>query len=131
MSVRRILSLWGPVAAFAAALFLLSGQSRIPGSDLVWDKLLHAIGYGAFALLALRAFHGGFGPLVPKATALAFAFTVGYGITDEIHQSFVPGRSPSALDVVADAVGFALAAAALFLWYQALRGPGVNQGSTS
>jgi len=127
LSVRRIVSLWGPVVAFAAALFFLSGQNRIPGSEYVWDKLLHAIGYGAFALLILRAAHGGFGPLVPKATAIAFALTVGYGITDEIHQSFVPGRDSSALDVVADAVGFALAAAALFVRYHALRG--VNQGS--
>ncbi len=127
MSVRRIVSLWGPVVLFAATLFLLSAQRQIPLAEHVWDKALHAVGYGAFALLVIRACHGGFGPLVPKATALAFALTVGYGITDEFHQSFVPGRDSSALDVVADAVGFALAAAVLLVRYHAFRG--VNQGS--
>jgi VanZ family protein len=129
LSLRRALLLWGPVAAFAAFLFFLSGQRQIPAADLVWDKLLHAIGYGAFALLAIRAFHGGFGPMTAGATTLAFLFTVGYGITDEIHQSFVPGRNPSALDVVADAVGFALAAGVLFLRYHAFRGPDVDPAS--
>jgi VanZ family protein len=28
-----------------------------------------------------------------------------YGVTDEWHQSFVPGRTPAADDLVADAVG--------------------------
>ena len=126
MSARRILSLWGPVVAFAGLLFILSGQREIPLADHVWDKFLHAIGYGVFALLVIRAFHGGLGPLAPRATLLAFAFTVGYGITDEIHQSFVPGRSPSGLDVAADAVGFALAAGLLFFRYHAL-----NQGSAT
>lgn len=131
MSVRRILVLWGPVAAFAAFLYFLSAQRRIPGADLVWDKLLHVIGYALFSTLVIRAFHGGLGPLTVKATALALVFTVGYGMTDEIHQSFVPGRSPSALDVVADGVGFLVAAALFFLRYHAFRGEGVRQGPAS
>jgi VanZ family protein len=115
--------------AFAAFLFFLSGQRELPVPDRVWDKALHAIGYGAFAILVIRAFHGGFGPLTRRGVALAFLFTIGYGITDEIHQSFVPGRSPSAHDVLADAVGFALAAGLLFLRYHAFRGPDVSRGS--
>ena len=33
-----------------------------------------------------------------------------YGISDEMHQSFTPGRSPDAFDVIADAVGATLGA---------------------
>jgi len=40
-------------------------------------------------------------------------FSVLYGVSDEIHQIYVPGRTPDSLDVVADAVGAALGVAAL------------------
>lgn len=43
--------------------------------------------------------------------AIVLAMTICLGIIDEVHQSFVPGRQPRALDVFKDAVG-----AALFLW---------------
>jgi len=36
---------------------------------------------------------------------LAFAIAFLYGVSDEIHQYFVPGRHPDVLDVVADASG--------------------------
>lgn len=32
-----------------------------------------------------------------------------YGVTDEFHQSFVPGRTPDVLDIRNDAIGAALA----------------------
>lgn len=40
---------------------------------------------------------------------LAWGLALLYGITDEIHQSFVPGRHPSAVDIVVDGIGAALA----------------------
>ena len=36
---------------------------------------------------------------------IAFALTVLYGVSDEVHQSFVPGRGPSLIDIAFDAVG--------------------------
>jgi VanZ family protein len=44
---------------------------------------------------------------------LAFAIAIGYAITDEIHQTFVPTRNGSSVDVPIDAVGAAIATAAL------------------
>ena len=38
----------------------------------------------------------------------AFGFSVLYAVTDEIHQSFVPGRGPSVRDVLFDALGAAI-----------------------
>jgi VanZ family protein len=35
-----------------------------------------------------------------------------YGLSDEVHQSFIPGRDASVGDVVADALGALLGAAA-------------------
>jgi VanZ family protein len=46
---------------------------------------------------------------------------VAYGVTDEWHQSFVPGRSADAIDLVADAVGAGLAAGGLGAWGIMLR----------
>jgi VanZ family protein len=39
------------------------------------------------------------------ALLAAFCFTVLYGVTDEIHQLWVPGRSSDLLDALADATG--------------------------
>jgi VanZ family protein len=39
-----------------------------------------------------------------------------YGVSDEFHQYFVPPRQVEALDVVADTIGAAAAAFALFGW---------------
>jgi VanZ family protein len=38
------------------------------------------------------------------------ALTLGYGITDEIHQMFVPGRIASVADILADITGGMLGA---------------------
>jgi VanZ family protein len=121
LSARRILSLWGPVAAFVVLLYVLSAQRQLPETGAS-DKVLHALAYMVLGLLSIRAFHGGLGPLAPKATALALVLTVGYGVFDEIHQAFVPGRHSSALDVVADAVGFLLAVVLMLVRYHAFRG---------
>ena len=41
----------------------------------------------------------------PRLWAAVLAFTVGYGLVDELHQAFVPGRDPSWRDVVFDTIG--------------------------
>ena len=104
----RTAAAWGPVIVYCGAIF---AQSSFPTSDalptfFMSDKLLHL---GAYALLAIL-FHRALGqhrvgasPL--KRAILTIAFTVLYGISDEFHQSFVPGRSPEILDVAADAAG--------------------------
>ena len=45
---------------------------------------------------------------VSRRAAAAIAIASVWGITDELHQSFVPGRVCSALDVVTDVVGAVL-----------------------
>lgn len=109
MKVLRIVSLWAPVGAFMALLQILSSQSSLPASGLVWDKLLHTAAYCAFGVLCLRAFHGGVTPLRPTPAALAMLLTLGYAVLDELHQARVPGRDASLFDWIADAVGAASA----------------------
>lgn len=53
------------------------------------------------------------------AVLIAFLF----GISDEVHQYFVPNRSADVMDVVADVVGATLGATAVAVLLRRLRGP--------
>lgn len=106
---RQLLTVWGPFLAALAFVFWLSSMSQVPGAEYFWDKLLHAVGYAGLGVLAMRAFHGGFVKPRLAPTIYAGIAVVLWGISDEYHQSFVPGRDSSGWDVVADTVGFGLA----------------------
>lgn len=72
--------------------------------------------FGVLLANALRS-HMGW----PAACLLALAVASGYGITDEFHQSFVPGRTVDVLDWATDTCGAALGAA-IVAAVQAARG---------
>ena len=103
---------WWPVVGCAGLIFFLSAQSH-PEDQLseflfkeVSDKVLHAVEYGFFALLCYRAFRWGAGPVVARQAVVLSIVTVSvFGLTDEIHQFFVPFRDSSWQDWVADTVG--------------------------
>ena len=106
---RSLLALWGPFLAALAVVFWLSSLSVVPAAHYFWDKLLHVTGYAVLGTLALRAFHGGFERPRLAPTMYAALAVILWGISDEIHQSFVPGRDASPWDVLADVVGFVIA----------------------
>ena len=104
----RTVSLWAPVVVYMAVLFFVSSleQPTIPAGG---DKPWHLIGYTGFGLVVARAFAGGLGRRVaPRAALLAVALGIGYAITDEIHQMYVPGRSAEAADLLVDSAGVIL-----------------------
>ena len=90
-------------------IFFLSAQpdlnSGLGGWDTVLRKLAHMAEYGLLWYLWMRALRG--------RAVLAAAIAVGYAITDELHQSFVVGRTGTPVDVAIDAAGVGLAVA---LW---------------
>jgi VanZ family protein len=112
---RSRLVLWGPVVLQMAVIFIVSSISNIgPLPAGLSDKSGHSIGYAILAALLLRAL----ADRRPSAMTwsrclLAVVLAASYGVTDEIHQAFVPGRTPDVMDVAADALGAALAAATL------------------
>ncbi|MPY86648.1 MAG: teicoplanin resistance protein VanZ [Luteitalea sp.] len=98
---------WVWVIAWAALIFVLSSSSelpKIPGDS--GDKYAHAIVYAVLAALTARALASGAWRGVTWGYAcLATILATLYGVSDEIHQAFVPGRHPSWGDVMADALG--------------------------
>ncbi len=76
----------------------------------VWDKLLHFLCYGVFALLAWWC--------SKRATTFYWllGFVSAYGALMEVGQSFVPGRDMSGLDIVANTLGVAAVLVVYLLW---------------
>lgn len=110
----------GLVATWMALIWLLSSR---PPSDLstgsptgAWlTNLAHAPEYAALALwLAIGARRGG-ADVAPigRAGVWIVIFCVAHGVVDELHQSTVPGRDASVLDVLTDLCGAASLVAVL------------------
>jgi VanZ family protein len=128
--VRRLADWLFPVA-WAAFIFSLSAQSNVPGPEVPGiDKVEH---FGAYAVLGWLLVRASDRSRLPLAVGLALG--VLYGASDEIHQMFVPGRSPDVMDWFADAAGVA---AATFVYTRLrarraarLGGPGAGAPSLS
>ncbi|HET9313931.1 MAG TPA: VanZ family protein [Vicinamibacteria bacterium] len=115
--MRRALQYWAPLAAWMLVIFVASAQPRVPHQDDVPDWLSHGTAYLVLAVLAARAFGAGTAPDL-RLAACAFAFCVAYGVSDEWHQSFVPGRHSDPWDVAKDGVGATVGVALLRAWSQ-------------
>ncbi len=104
---------WLPAAGWALTIFILSAQPRLPkppGS--LSDKDAHAVAYGVLAAACLFGLAQGRLRAVTAGRAMLAAILAAvYGLTDEWHQSFVPGRDADVYDLVADAVGASAVAA--------------------
>jgi len=116
------LSLWLPVIGVAALIFTLSSFSQLPSPPSgVTDKHEHFTIYFILGLMLVRALAGGrLSGVTFRVVLLAAVFTSLYGISDEFHQSFVPGRDSSVFDWYADTTG-AVAAAVLTLAWAIIR----------
>jgi len=108
--------LWAPVVVYMALMFSASSVHQPP--DLPTDSAytgLHVFEYAGLSALLVRALAGGWGRYVSRRTAVtAILIAILYGITDEIHQRFVPPRQMDPMDLAADALGATLAGGALY-----------------
>ena len=112
---RGALALWLPVALYAGIIFVASSVEHPPAPPGgLPDYVVHAMLYAGFAAVILRAFAGGrWGGVTPRRAAAAAAAATLYGLTDEFHQAFVPGRFVSLTDLAADAAGATAAVCAV------------------
>ena len=93
-------------------IFALSSLpvTSIPDAPPWGYVLAHFAEFFVLAALMLRAVNGGLDRAAGMlAVAAAFAITMAYGLLDELHQAFVPGRVPDIFDIGVDAAGAAVA----------------------
>ncbi|MCI0693066.1 VanZ family protein [candidate division KSB1 bacterium] len=108
--IRELGRRYGWTIAWAALLFILSSIPELspPAHVFEWDdKLHHLLAYTPLGWLLMRSLVWR-GSSTRKTLWLAIALGMLYGITDEFHQHFVPGRMMDWTDAVADAGGIAL-----------------------
>lgn len=104
----KIFKLWFPAVVWMAVIFFLSSIPDLRTGfkyDFLLRKIAHITEYFILTLLLYRAFKGTFeinGLYIFILPALS-AFL--YAISDEIHQSFVPGRGCAVRDIFIDSVG--------------------------
>ena len=103
----RLQKMWWLFAfSWAALIFWLSSSPDAQGGVKFLyllpygDKLAHGVIFGVL---------GGLVYLASKRPWLALGLASLYGMSDELHQRFVPGRSFDPLDWVADTLGAILA----------------------
>lgn len=97
----------------AGMIFLASSRSRVAAPDLhilPVDKVAHFGIYGLLGTLLCRTGRDW------RAGMWAVLGASVFGVSDEFHQSFVPGRSVDVLDWAADTLGAALAVSLYWGW---------------
>ena len=89
--------------AVAALVVLASSRSTVAGSRIEGlDKVTHFAVYGLLATLVCRLGRGW------RSAVWSLLVVSVFGVTDEWHQSFVPGRLAEVADWVADTVAVTL-----------------------
>lgn len=110
---------WIPAIIIICCSWYLSSQPTIQHMPKFphADKIVHFICFGGLCFWITFALR--------RKRYIAIAVTSLYGIIDEIHQSFVPGRSCSIFDWIADTTGaiagFFIFLLVLFIYSKKLR----------
>jgi VanZ family protein len=90
-------------------LFPWATPAQIDLAHGVMRKLGHLTEYGILAALWFRTLRVGQRLDSARSAWIALAISVAWALTDEFHQTFVPSRTASVLDVLVDATGATLA----------------------
>ena len=99
---------WLPLIGYCVFIYIQSSYpspERLPSFEYS-DKLLHFGAYAVMGILFYRAYQTlSFRNNIQLLVLLSMISASLYGISDEIHQSFVPERQGSFSDVMADILG--------------------------
>lgn len=98
--------------AYAVLILIVSSIPNLKTPELGFenqDKLYHFIEYSIFSVLLFFALLNSQRDFLRK-NVLQISLLIGasFGILDELHQKFIPGRTADILDFTADFVGVAL-----------------------
>ena len=113
--MRRVLAL-APALLYMALIYWLSSR---PAPDLLrgwWVifgvKVLHVVEYAVLTLLWIGGLRGATAWQTGRIYSLAVLITGLWGVSDEIHQSFVPYRTAHVADALTDLLAANLAVGA-------------------
>ena len=99
---------WVPVFLYCLLIYL---QSSYPSPETIpdlpyLDKLLHLAAYAILGVLFFSAFRKQrFKDNIRLAMILSMLLSTLYGLSDELHQSYVPYRNADLMDALADMLG--------------------------
>ena len=99
---------WVPVFIYCLLIYI---QSSYPSPETIpdlpyLDKLLHFAAYAILGVLFFRAFRKQrFKDNIRLAMILSMLLSTLYGLSDELHQSYVPYRNADLMDALADMLG--------------------------
>ena len=106
-----------PALIIIVISWFLSSQPTLPMPDIQFgDKIVHFICFGGLSFsFALWIRKNTWKEYPYRGILTATALTSAYGIIDEIHQSFVQGRTASVFDWIADTAGAFCGACAFYM----------------
>ncbi len=108
MDLRSLIK-WARVFLWCGLIFYLSSIPNLKTEFGIWDlifrKIAHMFVFGLLFLFLCSAISGSFDIATSKVYVFSVVFSIMYAVSDEYHQSFVPGRHGSAVDVLIDSVG--------------------------
>lgn len=104
----KLVERWLPPVVWMGLIFVVSAQPSLPSVPGRWDLLLkktmHVAAYAILTWLYFRALRGWWSDDA-RVRFAGVALAIAYAVSDEYHQTYVPGRSGSWIDVVIDSVG--------------------------
>jgi VanZ family protein len=105
---RAVAAYWLPLGAWMAFIFYMSSRtgSSLPSLFTFQDIAFHAGAYAVLGWLFARALlNRSPGMEFSKIVCYSVLFGLVYGVSDELHQLFVPGRQADFFDVLTDSIG--------------------------
>lgn len=111
LSLQQIIIAYLPPILWAGIIFILSSQATLPGLeesayDFILKKLAHILVYLILYLLVFRAVQITIQEKQKKLILiLPIVICLIYAISDEFHQSLVPGRYATLRDIGYDMIG--------------------------
>ncbi len=111
---------WSATIAYALLIFFLSSLSGDKTEKLYLfkhsDKIIHLAEYAILCFLVSKTLSFTLKNNIKRYVPLfAILIALLYAISDEFHQSFVPGRSAEVYDVFADGMGAVLSQIILYI----------------
>jgi VanZ family protein len=100
-----------PLIAYLSAIFVFSSFHRVPLpfiDRLSVDKIYHCLEYIPVGFLIFRSFDKGANLKKSYTFLLVILLGALYGLSDEVHQYFVPGRYFSWWDLTANVAGVSI-----------------------